>query len=245
MRLSTFLMLTLFALFFILAPQVFAKDLTGEMDSLGANKELMKKARAIDPENRVRVVQNRDVDRYMRFEIGVNGGMVMGGDPYTNTNIVGGNLDFHITPRWSIGARYENIANSLNAEGKKTFDYAESGRAAATPGYRQPGIDWAKDSWLGVVNWYPIYGKLNLFDMGISQFDIYLIGGAGQINLQSAGPTSLYTAGAGVGLWLTQHFATRLEARWQGYQDNIFDGQETQKRNVDQTILNMSISFLL
>ncbi len=241
----TILNLSALCITLVATGQVLAADLTKNMDSLGANKELIKKAKAIDPQNRVRVVQNRDVDRYMRFELGVNGGMVMGGDPYTNTNIVGGNLDFHITPRWSIGARYENIANSLTSEGKKTFEFAESGRAASTPGYRQPGIDWAKESWLAVVNWYPIYGKLNLFDMGISQFDIYLLGGGGQINLQSSGSTALYTVGAGVGLWLTQHFATRLEARWQGYQDNIFDGIDTQKRNIDQTVLNMSVSFLL
>ncbi len=75
-----------------------AADLTKEMDALGANKELMKKARAIDPNNRIRVVQNRDVDRYNRIELGVNGGMVTGGDSYINTNLVGGQMDFHITP---------------------------------------------------------------------------------------------------------------------------------------------------
>lgn len=229
----------------IMVGHAHAADLTKQMDSLGANKELMKKARAIDPQNRVRVVQNRDVDRHMRLELGINGGAVMGGDPYTNTSILGGNLDFHITPRWSVGARYQNIANSLNNEGKRTFAAAESGRAAETPGYRQPGIDWGKESWLAVVNWYPIYGKLNLFDAGISQFDIYMLGGAGQINLQSSGMVPMYTAGAGVGFWLTQHFATRLEARWQGYQDKIFDGFNTSKRSIDQTVLNMSISFLL
>lgn len=229
----------------LFAGQALAADLTQQMDSLGANKELMKKARAIDPENRVRVVQNRDVDRYMRLELGVNGGAVLGGDPYTNTNIIGGHLDFHITPRWSVGARYQNIANSLNNEGKRTFEAAETGRVAQTPGYRQPGIDWGKESWLAVLNWYPIYGKLNLFDLGISQFDIYMLGGAGQINLQSSGMTPMYTAGAGVGFWLTQHFATRFEARWQGYQDKIYDGFNTSKRNIDQTVLNMSISFLL
>ncbi len=225
--------------------QALAADLTKNMDSLGANKELMKKARAIDPENRVRVVQNRDVDRYTRIELGFNGGPVLGGDPYTNSNILGGNLDFHITPRWSVGARYHNIANDPSAEGKKVLDSAENGRIKETPGFRQPGLDWGKESWVAVVNWYPIYGKLNLFDAGISQFDIYMLGGAGQINLQSSGMVPLYTAGAGVGFWLTQHFATRFEARWQGYQARIFDGVDVHKRSIDQTVLNMSISFLL
>lgn len=229
----------------LLSVNVWAADLTKEMDALGANKDLLKKAKAIDPQNRVRIVQNRDVDRHMRLELGLNGGMVTGGDPYTNSNVLGGQMDFHLTPHWSVGARYYNISNSLNGEGKKVFEDAEAKRAANQTGFRQPGIDWAKDAWLGVINWYPIYGKMNLFDAGISQFDIYFLGGAGQINLNSVGPTPLYTAGGGVGLWLTNHFATRLEARWQGYRDQIFDGIETHKRNIDQTILTATVSFLL
>lgn len=228
-----------------LSVNTWAADLTKEMDALGANKDLLKKAKAIDPQNRVRIVQNRDVDRHMRLEMGLNGGMVTGGDPYTNSNVIGGQLDFHFTPHWSVGARYLDISNSLNGEGKKVFEDAEAKRAANQTGFRQPGIDWAKDAWLGVINWYPIYGKMNLFDAGISQFDIYFLGGAGQINLNSVGPTPLYTAGGGVGLWLTNHFATRLEARWQGYRDQIYDGIETHKRNIDQTILTATVSFLL
>jgi outer membrane beta-barrel protein len=219
--------------------------MTKEMDALGANKELMKKAKAIDPQNRIRVVQNRDVDRYNRIEFGVNGGMVEGGDAYLNSNVLGGQLDFHLTPRWSVGARYYNISNTLTGEGKKVMEDSERRRQNNESGFRQPGIDWAKDSWLGTVSWYPVYGKMNLFDAGISQFDIYMIGGAGQINLQSSGYVPLFTAGGGVGLWLTNHFATRLEARWQGYTDKVFDGAETHKRSVDQTLLTATVSFLL
>jgi outer membrane beta-barrel protein len=222
-----------------------AGDLTKEMDALGANKELMKKAKAIDPHNRIRVVQNRDVDRYNRVEIGVNGGLVEGGDAYLNTNIVGGQMDFHITPRWSIGARYHNISNELTNEGKAAMEDSERRRQNNESGFRQPGIDWATDSWLAVGNWYPVYGKMNLFDSAISQFDVYFLGGAGQIKLQSSGNVPLYTAGGGVGLWLTNHFATRLEARWQRYDDKVFDGVETHKRSVDQTLLTMTMSFLL
>ena len=229
----------------LLAGTAMAADLSKEMDALGANRELLKKAKAIDPNNRVRVVQNRDVDRHLRLEIGFNGGAVVGGDPYVNSSVLGGQVDFHITPRWSVGARYQNIANSLNSEGRQVIQNAENKREAESSGFRQPGLDWAKDSWLAVVNWYPIYGKMNLFDVGVSQFDVYLLGGAGQINLQSSGMVPLYSAGAGVGLWLTQHFATRFEARWQGYQDRIFDGVNTYNRSINQTVLNMSLSFLL
>ncbi|MGE4132615.1 MAG: outer membrane beta-barrel domain-containing protein [Bdellovibrionales bacterium] len=238
-------MKTLLAILLIFCVQTFAADLTKEMDALGANKDLMRKARAIDPKNRVRVVQNREVERRFRLEVGVNGSLVTGGDPYVNTNLLGGHVDFHVTPRWSVGARYYNASNSLNREGDKVFADAESRRAAGESGFRQPGIDWAKESWLGVVNFYPIYGKMNLFDMGISQFDVYILAGAGQINLASSGTTPLYTAGGGVGLWLAQHVSTRLEARWQGYQDQIFDGFETHKRSIDQTLLSVTLGILL
>ncbi len=229
----------------LLSLNAWSADLTKEMDALGANKDLLKKAKAIDPKNRVQVVQNREVDRRLRLEIGLNGAGVAGGDPYVNTTLLGGHIDFHITPRWSVGARYYNSSNNLNSEGRKVFDDAEARRAAGETGFRQPGIDWAKESWLAVVNWYPIYGKMNLFNAGISQFDIYVLGGAGQINLASSGAVPLYTAGGGVGLWLTQHFSTRLEARWQGYGDKIYDGFQSHNRNINQTVLGLTIGVLL
>lgn len=221
-----------------------ADDLTNKMNALGANKDLMNKARAIDPQNRVRVVQNREVDRYYRFELGLNYGMAAGGDPYVDTNVLGGQLDFHITPRYSLGVRYLNNSNSLNSEGKKVLEAADREAAANNTNFRRPGMDNAKDTWLGIVNWYPIYGKMNLFDATVSQFDIYFLGGAGQINLES-GSAPVYTAGAGVGIWFSQHFASRLEARWQGYNDQVFDGTSYEKRNINQTLLTATISFLL
>ncbi len=224
--------------------QTWATDLTSEMDALGANRDLLKKARAIDPQNRIRVVQNREVDRYYRFEMGINYGMTMGGDPYVNTSLLGGQVDFHFTPRWSIGARYYSSSNSLNAEGKRVFDDAEARRRAGDNTFRRPGVDYAENEWLGVINWYPIYGKINLFDISVTQFDVYFLGGAGQINL-SSGIAPLYTAGGGFGIWWNQHFSTRLEARWQNYSDKIFDGETFNSRNINQTLLTATMGFLL
>lgn len=216
------------------------KDLTSEMDALGANKDLMKKAKAIDPENRIRVVQNRDVDRRLRLEVGVNAALVEGGDPYANTNSLGANLDFHITPRWSVGARYSNYSNSATAEGKRVYEDFKK-----DPTLRVPGYDYAKNSIMGVVNWYPIYGKLNMFDLGISQFDIYFLGGAGTVQLGS-GSEPIYTAGGGAGIWLAQHLSMRLEARWQGYTDHPTNGGvEQASRNINETVLGISFGFLL
>lgn len=216
-------------------------DLTSEMDALGANKDLMQKAKAIDPDNRVRVVQNREVDRRLRLEVGLNAAMVEGGDPYMNTNILGGMVDFHISPRWSIGARYSNYSNPASDEGKRVYEDAAKD---PTGTFRVPGTDPAKNSWIGTVSWFPIYGKLNLFDEAISQFDLYALAGAGQTILRS-GNEPLFTAGGGVGIWLTRHFSIRLEARWQGYTDHPQTGGETVNRGINQTILGATVGFLL
>lgn len=239
MKRLSLLMIGLFAL------NSWAADLTQEMDALGANKDLMKKARAIDPNNKVRVVQNRQVDRHNRLEFGLNYGMnASGGDPYVNTTMLGGQMDFHINPRWSLGARYENFQNKLSSEGRSVYDDAQRRIANNEQGVRVPGIAYAKDSWLAVGNWYPIYGKMNLFDAGIAQFDIYFLGGAGQINM-AYGSEALYTAGAGVGFWLAQHVSTRLEARWQGYKEKIYDGADISNRNMNETVLQATIGFIL
>jgi outer membrane immunogenic protein len=224
----------------------FAKaDLGSEMDALGANKDLMKKAKAIDPNNKVRVVQNRQVDRNLRLEIGINYGLhAAGTDPYLSTTQWGGQMDFHITPHWSLGGRYTNYRSTLNSEGRNVFDDAERRRANGES-IRIPSYGYSKNSWLAVGNWYPIYGKMNMLDMGVAQFDIYILGGAGQINLDT-GSAPLFTAGGGVGLWIAKHVSTRLEARWQGYNQKVRDGEDSfQSRNMNETILSATLGFIL
>lgn len=214
-------------------------SVSSDMDGLGGNKELIRRARALDPKNKVAVVQNRSVDRNFRFEFGVNYGMVAGGDSYVNTDNLGGSVDFHFTPRWSIGARYYSSHNELSNEGERVFKAAQAARVAGTY-YERPDVDYVTDTYLGVINWYPVYGKLNLFDLGIAQFDIYLLGGGGHVKL-SSGSAATWTAGAGMGFWLSQHFSTRLEVRYQTYEDEIYSGSRQQ----DLTVISASLGFLL
>lgn len=231
------LILTLVTL--MIAGQTVMADVSDDMNGLGGNKELIRRAKAMDPKNKVRVVQNRTVDRDFRLEVGLNYGMVAGGDPYVETNNLGVNLDFHINPHWSIGGRYYNSSNQLSSEGKRVFNAAQAAQNNNQP-YERPEVDYASNTYLGVINWYPMYGKLNLFDLGIAQFDIYLLGGGGQVQLRS-GTSPTYTAGIGMGFWMTQHFSTRLEARYQTYQDEIHSGS----RQLDQTIISATVGFLL
>lgn len=234
-------LLTLTLLLFSLAAN--AKSVSQDMDSLGANQELLMKARAMDPGNRVRVVQSRLVDRNLRLELGVNYGMVAGGDSYLNTNNLGAQLEFHINPRWSVGARYYNSANTFTSEGKRMYDHA-SAQSANGDDYSIADVSYAKNTYLGTLSFYPIYGKMNLFDWAITQFDMYLMAGAGQVQLanrSSTWNTSTWTAGTGFGVWLTNWMTSRLEVRYQNYQDKISSGP----RNLDLMIVTASIGFLL
>jgi outer membrane beta-barrel protein len=207
---------------------------------LGGNEALVKMATSLDPKNRSRIVQSRLVDRHNRVELGLNYGGVAGGDSYLYTQNLGVSLDWHINPKFSIGARYYDYNNSLTPEGARVFDDARAAYAAGNRSYSIPDIDYPLSAAMAVANWYPIYGKLNWFDSSIAQFDLYLVGGGGQIQL-SSGSAPLYTAGIGVGLWMSQHWTARGEIRWQTYQDEIISGS----RQIQGVVGTVGLGYLL
>lgn len=210
-----------------------------DIDTLGGNQKLMEMADSIQSKSRARIVQDRIVDRNKALELGISFGGVMGGDSYLNTQSLGVGLDFHITPRWSIGARYYDYGSSLTPEGQRIFDEA---KAAYQAGGRANivDIDTPQNAMMAIVNWYPIYGKTSFMDMGVSQFDIYLLGGGGTMTLASGNSTVL-TGGAGVGLWLSKHLSARLEIRYQSYQDQIVTGS----RNLDTAVGTFGMGWIL
>jgi outer membrane beta-barrel protein len=233
------LKLFLISLVSVLAVSAWADDTDDAINSLGGNRDLIKRAKSMDADNDVQVVQNRTVDRNLRFELGVNYGLVAGGDPYLNTQDLGGSLDFHIDPHWSIGARYSSYFNSLTSEGNRVYGSAQQNQANDSS-YQIPAVDYIKSSTLGVVSFYPFYGKMNLFDMSVVQFDVYVLGGYGQVSLAN-GTSPSFTTGGGIGLWLSQHISSRIELRYQNYHDTIYTGS----RNIDAFIITAGIGFLL
>ena len=233
-------MKTCIAAALLIATSAKANDsLLNDMNSLGGNKKLIKMAKDIDPNNKVRIVQNRLVDRNLRLELGVNYGSFFGGDPYLNTDQIGGSLDFHINPMFSVGLRYYNHSSELSKEGQRRIDAAQSARAMGE-NQESPKSDIPYESYMGVINIYPTYGKLNLLDLSVVHFDFYILGGAGQMRLES-GYTNTYTAGAGVGFWFTQHLSSRIEARYQTYEDRALGSPRT----LDMTVIGASIGVLL
>lgn len=213
----------------------FAKD----VDTLGGNEALMDMAESLKPETKSRIVQDRIIDRRTRLEVGVNYGGVAGGTTYLETQNVGFNLDFHITPRWSLGARYYDFNSKLTPEGERVSNEA---RIARENGARAifVDVDTPLNSTMAVLNWFPVYGKLNVFDAAVAQFDMYLLIGGGQIELNS-GTTSILTAGGGVGLWLTKHITARAEVRYQKYQDQIITGS----RDIGAVVGTVGLGWIL
>jgi outer membrane immunogenic protein len=206
-----------------------------DFDSLGGNDVLLERARSLNPTSTVSIVQDRIVDRRLRFELAPEVGRTLGGDSYQTTNRFGANLHFHITPKWSVGAKYSYLTNKLSAEGESLInDTSIYGQGLV------PEIDYGKQEYMGLVNFYPIYGKLNMFDLGIAHFDVYVLAGAGQIVLRS-GPTPTWTAGGGIGFWISQHLTMRFELRYQTYTAKRFLGETT----LDLTNASVQFGYLL
>lgn len=214
-------------------------DFNKDVDGLGGNDALMDMAEKLNPEMKSRIVQDRIVDRHNRLEVGINYGGVMGGTTYLQTQNMGATLDFHLTPRWSIGARYYNYENKLTPEGQRAFDEARANYAAGTRA-TIVDIDTPLNAKMAVINWYPVYGKINFFDKAIAQFDIYLLAGGGQIELES-GSTGLATAGLGFGLWMTKHISARAEVRYQAYKDQIVTGS----RDISSAAATVGLGWIL
>jgi outer membrane immunogenic protein len=220
-----------------------AQTVESEFDGLGGNKILLDKARELNPDTKVEVVQDRVVPRKNRFEFAPEFSGTMGGDDtYTKSQSVGLNINYHINHRWSVGAKYNYTFNKLTAEGEAMIDAASADRLAnpRNPTMPIPEIDHQKSESLVMLNWYPIYGKMNLFDKSIAQFDVYGLLGAGRVELKS-GSKPTYTVGGGIGFWMSQQISTRLELRYQKYNVDYITGP----KNLDLAIASVQVGWLL
>lgn len=205
-------------------------DILKDFDSLGGNDVLIERARVLQPDKNVKVVQNRIVDRQWRNEFSAGYSNVIGGDNFLQTQML--NLDYHlhINPYWTVGVSYFSAFNKLSQEGKYLIDQNSL----------VPDVDQPDSGYELLGNFSPIYGKLNMFGMGIVQFDVYAIASFGTIKLKS-GDTQTYSWGAGVGLWLSQYLTTRLEIRQRFYEAQRFGGPT----DIDTTLAGLSIGYLL
>lgn len=213
-----------------------------DFDGLGGNKILLEKAQALNPEVETTVVQSRTVSLRNRFEIAPEFAGTFGGDTYVRTQNLGLNVYYHLTPRWAFGAKYKSSYNRLTPEGEAMTEraYQEYLKDPNNPSAVIPEINYPKSEALALVNWSPIYGKINWLDSSVVQFDAYVMLGAGQVQL-SSGSTSTYTGGGGVGLWFTPRFSTRLEMAYQRYEASYFNGPI----NLDLALASVQMGWLL
>jgi outer membrane immunogenic protein len=229
-----FLNLITSLIFISLSSQALAKSVSDDLDSLGVNRDVVRKARGLNPNNKVKVVQKRAVDRTWRVEGSLGYGFLTGGDPYVDSRQAEGALEVHVTPRFSLGGRYYSYSNDLSSEGKRVFNQ----QTGVVPDVR----DFAKDAYQASVSYYPIYGKINLFNWNVTQFDVYLSAAYGKIQLQQSGSSDLMSVSGGVGFWFTNWLTSRFEIRYQTYKDVINDDQV---RKLNQTVFSAKIGFLL
>jgi outer membrane beta-barrel protein len=213
-----------------------------DFDSLGGNSIMLERARALEPEKNVRVVQTRTVDRRHRFEFAPEFTDVFGGETYIHTKTVGLNANYHITNRFSVGLKYSYAFNELSNEGNRQVRAAQEEFAANPehPTKDYPHVNYVKDQVMALASWYPIYGKINLLDKKVIHFDVYALGGYGSVRLEK-GTSPTYAAGGGIGFWFTPHLTTRLEMRYQNYSAKIDD----RDRNQDLTVGSVQMGWLL
>lgn len=213
-----------------------------DFDSLGGNKILFDKAKALEPEKSVSVVQNRTVDLKNRIEIAPEFSGVFGGETYSKTSNVGLNVHYHINYNWSIGAKYNYSYNKLTPEGEAMVDkaIADYNQNPGSPSFPYPQLDYPKSETMALINWYPIYGKMSLFEKSVVHFDLYALLGYGQVELVS-GNTPTYTGGGGLSFWLTNNFSTRIEMRYQNYTAKYL----TQDQKMDLGIASVQMGWLL
>lgn len=216
-----------------------------DFDSLSGNDVLLDRAHILAPEIKTQIVQNRVVTRPKRFEFSPEYSNIFGGDSYVKTHMLGLGAQYHINYRWSVGVKYDYAFNELSDEAESMIKnppvIRDQNGVLIGYGPSIPDLDYIKQSYMATVNWYPIYGKFSLYDMGVVHFDMYGLAGAGQVELAS-GETDAMTAGGGMAFWFSQHLTSRLEVRWMGYKAELANGA---KEDVNLTLGTLSFGYIL
>ncbi len=206
-----------------------SSDLLEDFDSLGGNSDLYEKATALSPELKTQVIQNRIVSRRLRLEVSPTYSTYWGGNPYISSQSAGMEFSFHLNPRWSLDASYHfAFTNNTTSEGEFLINNDIV-----------PDIDFPTSSMMGFVTYYPLYGKLNMFE-NIVHFDIYTSLGVGSTELRFGNQATL-GANLGMGIWWSQHLTTRIGYRYLTYEAQLKNGPQ----QLDMSSGFLSVGYLL
>jgi outer membrane beta-barrel protein len=188
------------------------------------------------------VVQKRFISRENRIEIAPEWGIALGGDTYVRTQTLGINAYYHIIPQFSVSAKYQQSFNRLTPEGQAMVEaaYNQYLENPAEPKGLMPELNYSLNQQLVAVQWYPLYGKMSWLGKAVTQFDLYLNAGLGNMQL-IRGSTRTTQLGGGIGVWLTPKMSLRGELFWQGYQAQYLTGN----RDMNLTQLSVQMGWLL
>lgn len=216
----------LFAAALTASPQASA-SVSGDLDALGGNDAVVKRAAKLSSKNDVAIVQGRTVDRNMRFEFLGAYGPLAGGSSSLSTQLATAQAEFHVVPQFSLGVRYAKAFSQLTNEGQAAYDALRAQKASGGVGASAPDVDAPQSSVIGTATWYMFYGKINFFDVRVIQFDIYSLAGYGSMTTQNSSSPAI-TAGGGIAFWIAQHVTSRFEIRYLGYKDKVYTGERDQ-----------------
>ena len=217
-----------------------------DFDSLGGNKDLFDNLNAMETSGKTKLslVQNRTVDRVARSEFALNYQSDFQGGTYLNTQGVGVGYYYHFNPRVSVSINTNYYFNNLTSEGQSLLDVGRQAQADDPFVSFIPSIDYPKSNYSVGLEWYPMYGKFNLLNQAITQFDLYTLMDLGQI--QTLRTKSFYLAyGVGVGLWLSQKLSVRLEAVLQSYDVSGFESLNNRTRTKKVSSGSVSVGYML
>ena len=218
-------------------------DILDKIQSLGGNDVLYEKARILTPEKNITIVHKRLINRSFKNELNFEANNIVGGDVFLQTILFGLNYQFHISPYWSVGIKGYIAFNDLSSEGNDFVNHAINLRY----NFNQlkplvPDIDYMRYSSYLISNWYPIYGKLNLYDIGIGHYDIYILSGIGRVWLRRGGAIG-FIAGGGFAFWISDNISTRIEVKYETYKAQRLSINSEQRLHL--TSISLSVGYIL
>lgn len=168
----------------------------------------------------LKIIQKRWLPKKFLSEVSLGLSPVLKGFNYMNNYAVSGTYRFFFSDNWSAHFQYSWHFNPITQDG--IHEVTKRGKIPVELKYYQ------KQSYTGGIDWYPLYGKVVLYNQ-LVYLDLYvsLSGGITQlINLNKSTP--LGSLGLGLVCWWHKNFNTRLEVQGAYYSYGIPANNETE-----------------
>lgn len=152
-------------------------------------------------------------------------------DAYFHQFAVGGDLAFHITEAWGLGA---NFAQYFSSE-KPFYDEVQRDYAAFPENVQN---EWGAG---GFVTWAPVRGKVAFYPFAIMHVRLYAKVGAGALKTSTSGIRPKGSIGAGLQFLYLKYFGLALELSDQMYTETY----NTRNEFKNQFLVTLGFTFLI